>query len=287
MEIGARMAHVQKNDWPTLKLLAQRADEAGFDSVWVADHLEGIPDREDGFLEGWTLISALGALTTRAQVGMVICQSFRNPGLLAKMTTTLDLMTDGRLRMILAAGYWEPEYRAFGYEFPAPATRVDVLEEAIAVLRGLWDSGESTFSFSGDHFAINEAVNLPAPTRRIPFAVGGTGHRMLRLAARDADEWSCPANMLHEYPRLSSEMDALVAESQRPIRRVVSVAFRPGQEVSADQLNEVGGSPQQMVDKISLLASLGVQDLNGLVPDMATLEAMADVLPALKSVATS
>ena len=100
--------------------LCARVEERDFDSIWVIDHLVGFPP-ERGVFEAWTSISALVALTTRVGVGaQVLCQSFRSPALLAKMATSLDLASEGRLRFLLGAGWFEPEYRAFGFEFPSP-----------------------------------------------------------------------------------------------------------------------------------------------------------------------
>lgn len=284
MEVGVRMSHVQRNDWPMMGTLARLADDAGFDSLWIADHLQGVPDPELGFLESWTIATAIGATTSTLELGVCAVEPLRHPGLLAKMATALDIVTGGRLRLLLTTAYWEPEYRAFGYDFPPPGVRVDALEEAFRVVRGLLDTGGEPFSFDGTHVCIDRAVNLPPPIRHVPVAIGGTGHRVLRLAAREADEWSCPSNRLDRYPTLREEMDALVAEHGRPIRRVVSVVFRPGQAVTDGALGEVGGSPEQMIDTVGRLAALGIQDLNGLVSDVETLEAVAEVLPMLQSV---
>jgi alkanesulfonate monooxygenase SsuD/methylene tetrahydromethanopterin reductase-like flavin-dependent oxidoreductase (luciferase family) len=281
LEIGIRLGHLQGH-WNAIRSLALRADEAGFDSIWISDHLATAPDKPQPVLEGWTLLSALGALTSTAQLGAVLCQGFRSPALLAKMTTTLDLMTSGRLRMVLAAGYDEYEHRSFGFTFLDADNRIRLLEESIIVLRGLWDSKGAPFSFTGQHVSVDQAVNNPPPQRRIEFAVGAVGPRMLDLAARYADEWSCPAHVMSDYRELSSRMYEAEAKHNRTVRRMVSVSFRPNTPGNTFPMSEVGGSLAQMVDRLGALVDLGVGTINGSVEDLGTLERIAEVLPELR-----
>jgi alkanesulfonate monooxygenase SsuD/methylene tetrahydromethanopterin reductase-like flavin-dependent oxidoreductase (luciferase family) len=160
--------------------------------VWVPDHV--YPLRPGlGMFEAWTVMTAVAASTVRVEVGaQVLCQSFRNPALLAKMAATLDHVADGRLRMVLGAGWFEAEYGAFGWEFPPPGVRVDQLRDAVRILKGLLNE-DGPFSYEGRRYRVREAVNLPPPVRRpMPIEVGGTGDRMLRLIAQEADGWSIP-----------------------------------------------------------------------------------------------
>ena len=106
------------------------------------------------------------------------------------MAATLDHVADGRLRMVLGAGWFEAEYQAFGWEFPHPGVRVDQLRDAVRILKGLLNE-DGPFSYEGRHYRVRDAVNLPPPLRRpMPIEVGGTGDRMLRLIAQEADGWS-------------------------------------------------------------------------------------------------
>ena len=282
VKIGIRLSEHQGN-WPTVRALALQADQAGFDSIWISDHLLAMPDNSKPILEGWTLLSVVGSLTETAEVGMVLNQGFRAPGLLAKMTTALDIITDGRLRMILGAGYHEPEYTAFGYPFPPVGERMELLEEAIQVLRGLWSTGSDPFSFKGIHVNIQDAINLPPPNRRIEFAVGGGGPRVMKIAARYADQWSCPSNRMDECRALAARMDDLSASEGRSVRRMVSMAFRLG---TGDALgpSELGGSEDQIVARLGELAELGFTEVNAGVKDMRTLDQVAAMLPTLRSV---
>lgn len=180
--------------WAEVRDSAQRAEEMGCDSVWVIDHLLSFPP-EAGLLEAWTLLSALAVSTTRVQLGaQVLCQSFRNPALLAKMAATLDDVSGGRFRLLIGAGWLEAEYKAFGYEFPAPRTLISELRETVRILKGLLKSGEP-FTFEGKHYQTNEARNLPL-RRSIPVEVGGGRDRLMKLVAKEADGWNCPAILL-------------------------------------------------------------------------------------------
>src|SRR5688500_1226730 len=117
MRIGVVLPHVG-GDWDQVLEAAQHAEEAGADSVWVVDNVLGFPP-ERGILEAWTVMSALAAATERVEIGaQVHCQSFRNPALFAKMAATLDRISNGRLRLLMGAGWYESEYTQFGYEFP-------------------------------------------------------------------------------------------------------------------------------------------------------------------------
>ena len=286
MEFGVVVRQVG-TDWEGTRANALRAEEAGFDSIWLIDHLLGFPPQA-GILEAWTVLSGLAAVTSRVGLGaQVFCQSFRPPGLLAKMSTTLDLMSGGRLHFIVGAGWWEDEYRQFGYDFPAPGTRVAELEDAVHVLRGLWDAGGEPFSYEGPHTSVAGAVNLPAPARRIPLGIGGAGPRMLRLAARLADEWNCPAAALPAYAELRSTLDAALERNGRNVRRSLQIVFAPGDSDPSGLAAfnpDLGlrGSVQQMVDRVGELAAMGVDGLYGMVAGRRGFDGVAEALPELR-----
>ena len=156
--------------------------------MWVCDHfLSGPPGQPpEGIHEGWTILSALAATTKRVEVGsLVMCGSFRNPGLLAKMAATADAVARGRLILGLGAGWYDPEYEAFGYPTDHRVTR---FEEALRIIRPLL-RGESV-TVRGRFHRVADASLLPPPERPIPLLVAATGPRMLRLTARYADAWN-------------------------------------------------------------------------------------------------
>ncbi|HZT65039.1 MAG TPA: LLM class flavin-dependent oxidoreductase [Acidimicrobiales bacterium] len=289
MEFGVVVRQVGTG-WEGTRRAAEAVEEAGFDSVWLIDHLLGFPPQA-GILEAWTALSGLAVATSRVGLGaQVFCQSFRQPALLAKMATTLDLISGGRLHFLVGAGWWEEEYRAFGYQFPPPGVRVGEVEDAVRVLRGLWDAGDRPFTYEGRHARVVDALNLPAPERRIPIGVGGAGPRMLDLAARLADEWNCPAAALPAYPQLRQTLETALADAGRSIRRSCQIVFAPGDaDVSglAAFNPDLGlrGSTQQMVDRVGELSAMGIDGLYGMPAGRRAIDAVAEALPELRAAA--
>jgi probable F420-dependent oxidoreductase len=179
-----------KRPYHTIRAIAQQAEADGFDSIWLADHLlyrnPGEPTR--GIWECWTILAALAEATQRVEIGtLVICNSFRNPAILAKMATTADEVSDGRLILGLGAGWNEPEYQAFGLPFDH---RVDRFEEALQILKPLLQEGHA--DFTGQYYQARNCDNMPRGPRPDgpPLMVGGEGPRMLRLTAQYADLWN-------------------------------------------------------------------------------------------------
>ena len=174
--------------WADVRAVAQTAEEFGLDSVWIADHL--LAQMQDGTVHGmhdaWTLLSAVAAVTTRVELGpLVLCSSFRDPGVVAKMAATLDEVSGGRLVLGLGAGWHDPEYEAFG--FPV-SHRVSRFAEALEIIVRLLH--RERVSFHGRYYRLSDAALLPAPRRAIPILVAGRRPRMLRLTARWADAWN-------------------------------------------------------------------------------------------------
>lgn len=176
--------------WRELKAAAVQAEELGFDSVWVYDHLlhrfEG--HSTVGFWEAWTMLTAIAASTIRVKLGTtVLCAGFRNPALLAKMAETLDEVSGGRLILGLGAGWHEPEFDAFGIPFDH---RVSRLEEALRIIRPLLK--ERKVDFQGTYHRVESCEIRPRGPRDegVPILVAAFAPRMLRLAARYADQWT-------------------------------------------------------------------------------------------------
>ncbi len=173
MRVGVQLPEVERDvRWPEYVAMARAAEEAGFDSIWIGDHLlyrgDGRPER--GPWEAWTLLSAMAAVTTRVELGpLVACAGFHPPGLLAKMAATIDEVSGGRFRLAVGAGWNEPEFAAFGIPFDR---RVARFEEAFAILAPLL-AGERVTA-RGRHWSADDAVLLPAPARRVPIMVGSS-----------------------------------------------------------------------------------------------------------------
>lgn len=192
MKFGAQFWS-QATDWPTLRDAALAAEDAGWDDVWTWDHLLAIfGPWEQPILEGWATLSALGALTRRVRIGLMVgANTFRNPGLTAKLATTLDHVSDGRAVLGIGGAWMEREHDAFGIPFGSGfGERLDRLDEAVMLLRRLLD-GER-FSHEGRFYTFHDAVCEPRPIQdRLPILVGGSGRRKtLRTVALRADAWN-------------------------------------------------------------------------------------------------
>lgn len=190
-------------DFPGLLERALACESSGFHSIWLADHMwaRGMPDVDH--LEVWTALSALAARTTRIRLGsLVLCNSYRNPALVAKMAASLDNVSGGRLELGLGAGWMDEEYRGYGYNFPGVRVRLEQLEEGLEVIQRLFTHPRSTFQ--GKYYALNDAPNNPRPIQRPhpPITIGGAGERLLlRIVAKYADRWNCPINAAADLPR--------------------------------------------------------------------------------------
>ncbi len=175
----------------------QMAEEMGFDHAWLVDHLvdtDGPP--ENGCLEGWTLLSAIAAKTSRIRLGtLVSSNTFRHPALLLKEAVTVDHVSDGRLILGIGTGWNVDEHQRYGIDLPEPAERVDRFEEAIRVISMLMSQQRSTFE--GRFYSLDDAPLEPPPVQRprIPILIAAHRPRMLRIAARYADQWDSFAAM--------------------------------------------------------------------------------------------
>jgi alkanesulfonate monooxygenase SsuD/methylene tetrahydromethanopterin reductase-like flavin-dependent oxidoreductase (luciferase family) len=178
-------------DRETVMAGADAAVDAGLEGLWAPDHFMLGPKHQE--FEVWTLLSALAERTsgTGVDLGPLVGSiTYRNPALLAKMVTTVDHLSGGRARVGLGCGWHREEHEAYGFEFPPVNTRIDMLEEGLQVLKAMFTEVEP--DFVGDHYEIEDAFNEPKPLQdpHPPIVVGGAGPRMLRVAARHADEWN-------------------------------------------------------------------------------------------------
>ena len=175
----------------TIAGIATTAENHGFDSIWVMDHLYQIGmvgPKEDPMLEGYTLLAGLAARTRRAALGtMVTGVTYRNPALLAKIVTTVDVISSGRAILGIGAAWNDDEHAGYGYDFPPAGERLDRLEEALQICRAMFREAAPTFE--GRHYRIQQVLNNPKPIRgRIPILIGGGGEkRTLRLVAQYGD----------------------------------------------------------------------------------------------------
>jgi F420-dependent oxidoreductase-like protein len=197
-------AGVEPRDaWRRTVAVAQRADELGFDSIWLFDHFHTTPDPTDELtFESFTTLSALAAQTRRVRLGHIVsCVSYRNPALEAKMISTLDTISDGRMELGLGAGWKKEEWEAYGYDFPSLKERQARLRDALEIATAMFGPGHATFE--GETARVKDAINLPKPVQRprVPIMVGGNGRDVTwRLAAKYADELNLDAMPPDELP---------------------------------------------------------------------------------------
>jgi F420-dependent oxidoreductase-like protein len=208
-----------------LRDFAREAERVGIESFWVSDHFfggpVGVPDRD--CLEAWTLLTALARETTRIRLGVLVAAAqYRNPALLAKIVAGVDQMSDGRVEFGIGAGWKAEEYRAYGYEFPAAGARVEQLKDTLEICQRMWTSDRATYD--GKHYRIDDAVCAPKPAQRPhpPIWVGGSGPRVMRLAARYADGFDLGRRGPAGAPLSEEEMTTALAE----VRKVCEDAKR-------------------------------------------------------------
>ena len=173
----------------TIRELAVTADQCGFETIWAPDHFMPFGPPGAYVFEVWTTLAALARETTSIKLGQLVTgNGYRNPTLLAKMASTLDVIANGRLQFGIGAGWYEDEYRAFGYDYPATAERMRRLEESLQIITSMW-TGQAT-SFDGSHFRADRAINQPrgAQEPHIPIMIAGGGEKVtLKLVAKYGD----------------------------------------------------------------------------------------------------
>jgi F420-dependent oxidoreductase-like protein len=216
VRIGAAF-WVQRTDWPSLREAIEAAEAAGADDLWIDDHLlsdEG--DADDAKLEGWSTLAAVAAVTSRARLGLLVAaNTFRNPGLTAKLAVTLDHISGGRAILGLGGGWFADEHEAFGLDFGSGfGERLDRLGESVAVVRRLLD-GER-FSHQGRFYTLRDALAAPRPVQpHLPILIGGSGPtKTLPIVARHADLWNA-----YGSPESIAASDAILREHCAAIGR--------------------------------------------------------------------
>jgi F420-dependent oxidoreductase-like protein len=189
--LGFGLCTDQNLSWQTTVDRWRLFEELGFDSVWDCDHFQQ-PSRPHGpYFEGWTLLAALAAQTTKIRIGVLVsCNTFRHPALLAKEAVTVDHISNGRLELGIGAGWYVPEHETFGLDFPATAELVGRFREAVEIVDLLMRQDVTTYS--GRYYQLQEAPFRPGPIQkpRPPLTLGAHGPKMLRIVAEYADRWN-------------------------------------------------------------------------------------------------
>ncbi len=253
-----------------LKRLWKMGDDHGFHWISVWDHFYANPlqDRNNPCFEGVAAMAGLAAMTTNVRVGcLVFCALFRSPGMLAKSAVTIDHLSGGRAEIGIGAGWFEEEFREFGYGFPPLGKRLDQLEEALTIIRSLWHDEET--NFKGVYYQVEGAVCSPKPHNPgMRLWIGGRGKRRTpRLAAKYGDGFNMPYlppnSVADRLQRVRVECDALDRDPEE-IDTSVNVGFYMNSKRVPD-VNPQGslvGNTQQTIDRIGEYSDSGVQGLN-------------------------
>jgi len=252
--------------------MARAAEEVGFDSIWIGDHLlyaaGARGDGERGPLEAWTLLSALAAVTERVELGpLVACASFHPPGLIAKMAATLSEVSGGRFVLGLGAGWNEREYQAFGIPFDH---RVSRFEESFAIVRGLL-AGERV-TLHGRFWQAEDAVLLPVPERPPRLMVGSNGPRMLAITLPHVDAWNTwyedYGNSAEGFAALNAHISAAASDAGRDPADIARSACAfvmldrsAAERAPTPEAPPIEGSPAHIAERLRELGDAGADEV--------------------------
>ena len=246
-----------------------KAEKLGFESVHVQDHFM---KQDSSLLEAGMLAAALAIETQKIKVGhLVLCNSFRNPALLAKMISTLDNISNGRALMWLGAGWYKREYLGYGYPFPSPKERVDQLEESLTIYKKAFT--EDVFSFEGKFWKLKRMKNIPKPIQK-PYpqiVLGSNGKRMTDIACREADGINMPALTITQIPkRVPYILDKLKKYNRNPDEFEISVwnditLVKSQEEIELRRPDELEkefiGFPEDIKERIAEIEDVGVKKM--------------------------
>ena len=276
--------------WGVMKGLAQHADAGPWESIWVYDHFHTVPVPTDQAThEAWTLMAAFGAVTERVRLGqMCTCMGYRNPAYLAKVAATCDIVSGGRIEMGIGAGWYEPEWRAYGYGFPAAPERLGMLDEGVQIMKQAWETGSATLA--GKHYQVNGAIVAPRPLQDggIPLWIAGGGEKVtLKIAAKYAkytnfdgtlEGFTRKSELLRGHcETVGTDFDAIVRSASYAVaigsteaeveQRIQQATARlvpyVGEEMAAAAINTVRGqpgcgTPEQIIENFTKLEAAGM-----------------------------
>ena len=310
-----------QNHWATMRDLAHYADAGAWDSLWVYDHFHTVPMPTDQAThEAWTLMAALAASTERIKLGqMCTAMSYRNPAYLAKVAATTDIISGGRVQMGIGGGWYEHEWRAYGYGFPSAGVRLARLDEGVQIMREAWRDGRVTFS--GRHYQVEGAIVEPKPLQPegIPLWIAGGGEKVtLKIAAKYAqytnfsaepEEFARKSEILAGHCRdVGTDYDAIVrsanvnailgdsdadyaGRAQRVRDRMAGVcgdATADAMMAMNENPGNATGTPERVIERMAMLRDLGCEYVICYFPeaayDRSGIELFErEVIPALAS----
>ena len=250
-EAQFRIVLGQRASWPELLARTRETEALGFDGLFLVDHFYGLFDVMDPTHEAYTMLAALAPFTQSLRLGVLVCgNTYRNPAFLLKQAVTVDHISGGRVDFGVGAGWTEREHEAYGWPFPSARERVDRFAEALEI----WDrlQHEERTTYEGQHYQIVDAPFEPKPLQRprMPLLIGGSGPRMLRLAARHADIWNAVGT--------PDEGGAVNHASTRPVPGRTRSRLPRAHGQSPDQLARVSDA---FVDGVAAYRAAGFRDI--------------------------
>ena len=282
--------------YETMTRVAQEADALGYDSIWLFDHFHTVPTpTQEVTFECWTSTAALARDTKRVRIGqMVTCNGYRNPALLAKMASTVDVLSHGRLDFGIGAGWYEQEFRAYGYDFPDGPTRLRQLRDAVQIILKMWTEDEAIFE--GKYYQVHGAINQPKGVQKphIPLLIGGGGERVtLKLVAQYADACNIGhldnAGLEHKFAVIKKHCEE-VGRDYNAIKRTVmfNCAIAETDEaamaktapfarnIPSGRIHEQAlvGSPATIRQRLAEIEQAGAQEIIAYMPDAKDLESI-------------
>ena len=271
-----------KRSWQEARDAAQAFDGQGYDSVWVCDHLYGVPMPQLPILEAWSLLAAVAAVTEKVELGTLVSPPFfRAPAVFAKQIATIDQISGGRVIAGLGAGWFQPEFENLGLPFPKAGARLQALEEMVQIMKSLWT--EERTSFEGQHFQVKDCILEPKPVRTPPVLIGGGGEKVtLALAARHADIWNNMAvfqgQLGHKVEvlkrrcdeekrdfdtlRISQQCTIVIAQNDETARKHLAKAHKVygGHMGAALEEHGIWGTPERVLEGVERHRKLGCTD---------------------------
>ena len=290
MQIGIQLPEVERYvPWSEYRTMAETAEAAGYASVWLGDHfLYRRKDEDLGPWECWSMLAAIAAVTERVLLGPLVSPTgFRNPAVLAKMASTVDEISGGRLILGLGSGWNEREFDAYGVPYDR---RVSRFEEEFAIITDLIRTGRSTFS--GEFFSQDDNVLIPPARHDLPIMIGSTGPRMLEITAREMDWWNewfaNFGNQPDKLAKLVDQLDAALTEAGREPADVVRSAALfvelpgNGERTPRKRITPISGDTAEITDR--LLEFSGLVDHIQLVVDPITIESIETLAPVVEAI---
>lgn len=312
LDLPANLSGVEQ--WNLIVKVAQRAEELGFDSIWVFDHFHTVPKPLKGrsVFESWTLLTGLATLTSRIRLGtLVTCVLYRYPSVLAKITSIIDVISNGRVELGIGGCWYENEFKGYGIPFPRTSIRLKMLDEALEIIKLMWTKDD--VCFEGKYFRLEHALNDPKPVQKPhpPLLVGGAGEKLtLKIVAKHADKyhvWGDPKyykgklEVLKKHcKRIGRNFDEIIKvhdgftilgrDEKEVKKKFKKCEFLRLSNASYEgyKKSQYLGTPEEIIEQVSRFVRVGVREFIFYIPDTYKIKPVEEfaekVLPELRKI---